>query len=631
MDTPFDFFSHWTAAHDSRLDWAYQAREVFLEDFDPEFQRLTSDQGGRAAFVALYGNTQVGKTTLILKLLGIRDDCFADVETILRAGRKRNKSSTSTAVIYLRSPDDHFHLVLSPQERLEQLDEEQLIEELDKLRKKLEYRSTLVPDKGDRDLPFNIFIKIPPRYFQDAAPEVNINIIDLPGLGGDPTEKQHLDYVMTRNLPLSTLILLVIKLNDKAVSLDGLEHPYVRNWRSMPQAFRIVTTHSLTNLMGENADRLQQIAGKADLVRHVRSEFHRTLQTEEGELPAIYPLEYGDSWEIMARNRAMNRFIPVIDELVQELRSDLQRFVTPHQKLMLTAALHAALLKEINTETAVRQKRLDEAEQKLSTLLEILDSLESECIRWEAELRQLRGAYADDNLTVDINYAPGGNSHLKVRADYESYAHEEVGRIDTQASWVLYGLPGRAGLPDSEDWTQNGAVKNVIRSCRSKLLNYCADMTWLNDFLNQGGRRSYFNQTLRSCCDEVEQEIRQLLREKVRAHNDDVDKKIKKRERNLQVNRERMEVLEMEASVARQQRDRLAADLEQYKNRSRQQLEHAGHFHRFLDDAFQARSEQIKARWKGDNVPSEILFLSAMEYALLLEDYHILNQAKTTH
>lgn len=54
--------------------------------------------------VVVYGPAQIGKTSLILKLVGIRDDCFQCVSQTLRTKEiTRGNSSTSTAIIYARS------------------------------------------------------------------------------------------------------------------------------------------------------------------------------------------------------------------------------------------------------------------------------------------------------------------------------------------------------------------------------------------------------------------------------------------------------------------------------------------------------------------------------------------------
>lgn len=49
--------------------------------------------------VMVYGKSQVGKSTMILSMIGIDDRFFQEVYDTLRAGIPRGNSSTSTAII----------------------------------------------------------------------------------------------------------------------------------------------------------------------------------------------------------------------------------------------------------------------------------------------------------------------------------------------------------------------------------------------------------------------------------------------------------------------------------------------------------------------------------------------------
>ena len=65
--------------------------------------------------VVVYGPSQIGKTSLILKLIGIRDDgdCFQKVSQTLRTKEiTRGNSSTSTAILYARSDTEQYALAV---------------------------------------------------------------------------------------------------------------------------------------------------------------------------------------------------------------------------------------------------------------------------------------------------------------------------------------------------------------------------------------------------------------------------------------------------------------------------------------------------------------------------------------
>lgn len=59
--------------------------------------------------VCIYGKSQVGKTTLILNMIGLKDEeCKQKVSQVLRGGVEKGNSSTSTAIIYTQSETNDY-------------------------------------------------------------------------------------------------------------------------------------------------------------------------------------------------------------------------------------------------------------------------------------------------------------------------------------------------------------------------------------------------------------------------------------------------------------------------------------------------------------------------------------------
>ncbi|MEO6037555.1 MAG: hypothetical protein ABIQ93_04010, partial [Saprospiraceae bacterium] len=312
MQTPFDFWNHWEKAYAHRLDWAYASRDRFLAEFDPAFRLALGDRQSAEAFAALYGDTQVGKTTLALKLMGIRPERFAELENILRAGRPRGQSSTATAIIYQRSADEHFRLITQAQSGDQPLDAAAFIQALQGMRQEIENhpdrRQTYRPGAN---FPLNISIKIPSVFFAESSDSTAINIVDLPGIGAR-SEAEHLKHILAHNLPLSTLIILVVK-SENLTSLKYIQGDKIRHWRAMSQGFRIVTTHTLTNLKKH----LPGFADKKALVDHVVQQCKASNEIgPDEELPRLYPLEYAESWERLVVQPSYERFQGILDELV---------------------------------------------------------------------------------------------------------------------------------------------------------------------------------------------------------------------------------------------------------------------------------------------------------------------------
>lgn len=629
MNTEHDFFQQWKTAYEGRLHWAYAARDRFLDDFDAGFRRHVETSPGRGdAFVALYGNTQVGKTTLILKLLGIRKDeggkYFAEIEDILRAGRKQGKSSTSTAVIYLRSPDEHFHLIRGMNDRSENLDATQLMAELQTLRHQVETRADSLHPNGEwqTDTPYNIFVKIPRQYFAEDESAVTINIIDLPGLGGDPKEKQHLKYILDRNLPLSTLVIFVAMSNEKAMLLDSIEHDYVRRWRRMPEAFRIVTTHTISNLRGEKRDTLAEIQTKEALVNHVRVEYQRTLGTKDDEMPAIYPLEYGKSWDEKIRpDPDMARFHGIMDDLVDDLRRDLQRHVTPHHKIMLTAGMFNALKKEIEAQTNDLEEALNRANEKHLEVRQYKMTLKNELKEVERRISKLEAEIVSTRLSpVRLGYEPGNINYCTIQSEYKSYIASEIRQMEKLAKGRLAEFSG-----------EDASIKKIIRRYASELSEYCDQMLVINRFFGgQQDRRRFISGRLSACVAEIEKTIQNLLVEERQRQNGETYAKITKREKEAKRIQQSIDIQRRLEADTRRKAEACENALQTYLSQSHGQLQHAKTFQRYIAGGYEQQAAMLEARRLAPEAEPEAVLLSTLEHALLLEDYYILNQTQST-
>ena len=628
MNTEYNFFHQWKTAYEGRLHWAYAARDRFLDDFDAGFRRHVETSPGRGdAFVALYGNTQVGKTTLILKLLGIRKDeggkYFAEIEDILRAGRKQGKSSTSTAVIYLRSPDEHFHLIRGMHDRSENLDAAQLMAELQSLRHQVETKAkSLHPNgNGQTDVPYNIFVKIPRQYFEEEKTAVTINIIDLPGLGGDPKEKLHLKYILDRNLPLSTLVVFVAMSNEKAMLLDSIEHDYVRRWRRMPEAFRIVTTHTISNLRGEKSNTLAEIQTKEALVNHVRLEYRRTLGTSDDEMPAIYPLEYGKSWEEKIRpDPDMGRFHGMVDELVDDLRQDLQRHVTPHHKIMLTAGMFNALKKEIEAQTNDLEEALKLAKEKHLEVRRYKTALKNDLKEVERRMAKLEDQIVSTHVSVRLGYTSGNINHCTTQREYEAYIASEISQMEKLAKRTLAELPA-----------EDNKIRKIVRRCESELSEYCNQMLLINRFFGgQQDRRQFISGKLSACATEIEKAVQTLLTDDRKRQNEEINDKITKREKEAKRTRQSIDVQRRLEAETLRKAEATENALQAYVSQSHDQLQHAKTFQRYITEGYEQQAALLEARRLAPEAEPESILLHTLEQALLLEDYYILNQTQST-
>lgn len=195
--------------------------------------------------VCVYGKAQVGKTTLILNMIGLKDDkCKKDVADVLRGGIARGNSSTSTAIIYSQSDSDLYGI------RIETLEGQNLNADVeyctkDEMLNKLEDIRSKVEDNNFSNKEI-LHIFIPKNYFSSSESDNKnkISILDLPGdESRNIKEKAHVKSLMTRYIPLSSVCIITCTANE-IQSLENLELPNNIEWKNLPHKFFVVVTKS---------------------------------------------------------------------------------------------------------------------------------------------------------------------------------------------------------------------------------------------------------------------------------------------------------------------------------------------------------------------------------------------------
>ena len=193
--------------------------------------------------VCVYGKPQVGKTTLILNMIGLKDDdSKRDVSEVLRGGIAHGNSSTSTAIIYSQSESDDLYGV-----RIETLEGKELsvveyctsdgmLQKLQSIRNDVE--KNLFSNKAI------LHISIPKKYFSSSDTDNKISILDLPGVESrNILERAHVESLMNRYIPLSSVCIIACTSNE-IKSLKKLELPNNIDWKNLPHRFFVVITRS---------------------------------------------------------------------------------------------------------------------------------------------------------------------------------------------------------------------------------------------------------------------------------------------------------------------------------------------------------------------------------------------------
>ena len=227
----------WLRKFRQRNDWAQQAYDRFVAEVDPE---LVGDfTRSEHITVVVYGTTQVGKTTLILDLLGIRKDALPDVSEVLRGGQRLGKSSTATPIRYGRSPDDLWYLG----EDATGLSNDDAAERFGEIREQVMNGTTCSSPL--------LNVRIPGLFFQheaEGALSLDLRLIDIPGINAiNEHEQIEVRRIAERYVASADLILLVARADNLGFfQPNALDFEALNDWMLQPSRFRVVLTYTFS-------------------------------------------------------------------------------------------------------------------------------------------------------------------------------------------------------------------------------------------------------------------------------------------------------------------------------------------------------------------------------------------------
>lgn len=279
----------WLELYQQRDQWAITAYEKFINQVDDALKvDLTrSDQ----ITIVVYGSTQVGKTSLILKILGIDDVHMAEVSKLLRGGREIGKSATIMPIRYRKSEDNQWHIY---DIRGKDTAVSTVEEYFKNLRKSVENGQTKTTNIVD--------VYIPQHYFSHQSEGVlDIRILDLPGIQArNKNEQDHVQQLSTKYVANADLILLVGRSDDLAfINPRRLILDQFKYWTSQPSRFRVILTRAFSP-----ATVIDHIKNNQDTFNldTFKDRIFKQLKTHDFPVPQecrniIFPLEFGDSLE----------------------------------------------------------------------------------------------------------------------------------------------------------------------------------------------------------------------------------------------------------------------------------------------------------------------------------------------
>lgn len=367
---------YWHALQGRQTEWALRAYDRLVQTLSEDVQQRLQCKGAVAEpYVVVFGKTQVGKTTLLLDLMGVAPIHMARISKVLRGGRDAGQSATATTMEYCRSTSERWGLSRKGETHWLERDED-MTQALGALRVQME-RGQLKAETAP------CVVHIPRGCFLGSAQASGVRMLDLPGDNPANEEEQHHVHLMAKTyLPFADLILLVGKGDDLGFLRPGaITLPGIEDWQSMPYRFRIVTTYSYFPKSVKDILRKESDVDAAQVRQRLLEQVERfgKLSEPAREARLYFPLEFGNSWQQTQKDDPLlhSRLAPIITTLRNELLEQITSSTTPMGRLRSTLDTHISV-------RYIQQQKTQASEAALQALEERKKNSATEVQEWAA-------------------------------------------------------------------------------------------------------------------------------------------------------------------------------------------------------------------------------------------------------
>ncbi len=330
------------------------------------------DNAAESHLVMIYGKSQVGKTTLILNMIGIRDECFNEVYETLRAGIARGNSSTSTAIIYSKSESDQYGCSFKSLndhslKMIEYYDKEEMIRHLNDIRQWAESNRI-----GTDNI---LHIAIPQKYFVEDSTINLISIMDMPGVESrNHKEDVHVQNLMKKYIPISSVCIIACTASD-IVSLENTTLFDRMDWKRMSHRFVLVITYAYINGTTKQYFGINRTDRKKAFYDYVKEEYTREIRKILGNENTIevFPVDVGYSLGNLCTEEINNKEdVKEIYDTKNHIFEDLRWCIVSHKGERLKSALEDLksysrnyeedLFLELNQEIEINEEKIKDIE-----------------------------------------------------------------------------------------------------------------------------------------------------------------------------------------------------------------------------------------------------------------------------
>ncbi|WP_151994728.1 hypothetical protein [Buttiauxella massiliensis] len=361
----------WADLSQERYLWAEESFVAFLEKFDAQRLIQATDNACKQVSVILYGPAQVGKTSLILTLLGIRDDCFTELNTLLRGEQDLGTMSTARTYRYRMSKDDFWYFSHRENGTSRFSDKESKV--------------IFAGFRQDVELGVREFQSVDvflPRRFFDLQQQCNAQLLirDLPGTHStNANEQYYVNMLASRYLASADVVLLTGKADALTfLKPEELDNAMLNDWHWQRHRYKIVLTRAYSDATLKRLIKQKRFDKKA-----MRTFLLDQINTMELGLPEsiselIYPVECGHTWlAINAENDEFTRQCRDLRrDVLQDLLDSLHQASNPLSRLRTGYALPNIIEQQMSVEKGYYETEKTLLLKQLLRLQEYLEMYE---------------------------------------------------------------------------------------------------------------------------------------------------------------------------------------------------------------------------------------------------------------
>ena len=325
---------------------------------------VTDTKETRKAFVVVYGHTRSGKTTVVLKLLQIKDSEFYNIYNALCGGRGAGDPTTPPAAFKYTKVHDHRFSFTTYDGINYQQSYAGTLNEL----------SNLIAGVRDeifstKEKVYSVSIGIPSSYFEDESLLIDVDIIDLPGdYPRDVFEYTRVRKVFGYYLQRATRIFFVNPEDKPEVLKQSFIDQQAHTYKSKT---RIILTH-----IAQSETEQKEIPGLLDqqdvnkCVEVIREHYMRLIRglnlKPEIEPDQLFAFNAGSTLEKIVYE-LKDKLKPVLDRFIHLIIDDINQSAQPTEILSQFSDIRNEVEKKLMEMEISHNDAIRKIEKKITT------------------------------------------------------------------------------------------------------------------------------------------------------------------------------------------------------------------------------------------------------------------------